>query len=74
MRKFNTEGPVVAEDHCCIRRFSGWTAAPIGTSQRNVCALPLLRNPSNSEPELHWYEAHGIGRRELKRKRYLDRQ
>jgi hypothetical protein len=22
--------------------------------------------------ELHWYEAHGIGRRELKRKRYLD--
>lgn len=22
--------------------------------------------------EVHWYEAHGIGRRELKRKRYLD--
>ena len=22
--------------------------------------------------ELHWYEAHGIGRRELKIKRYLD--
>ena len=22
--------------------------------------------------ELHWYEAHGIGRRECKRKRYLD--
>ncbi len=22
--------------------------------------------------ELHWYEAHGIGRREMKRKRYLD--
>jgi hypothetical protein len=22
--------------------------------------------------ELHWYEAHGIGRREVKRKRYLD--
>jgi len=22
--------------------------------------------------ELHWYESHGIGRRELKRKRYLD--
>ena len=22
--------------------------------------------------ELHWYEAHGIGRREFKRKRYLD--
>ena len=22
--------------------------------------------------ELHWYEAHGIGRLEMKRKRYLD--
>lgn len=22
--------------------------------------------------ELHWYEAHGIGKRELKRKLYLD--
>ena len=22
--------------------------------------------------ELHWYEAHGIGRKEMKRKRYLD--
>jgi hypothetical protein len=22
--------------------------------------------------ELHWYEAHGIGRRDIKRKRYLD--
>jgi len=21
--------------------------------------------------ELHWYEAHGIGKREVKRKRYL---
>ena len=22
--------------------------------------------------ELHWYEAHGMGRKEFKRKRYLD--
>ena len=22
--------------------------------------------------ELHWYEAHGIGRKEVKRKRYVD--
>ena len=22
--------------------------------------------------ELHWYEAHGIGKKELKRQRYLD--
>jgi len=24
------------------------------------------------QAELHWYEAHGIGRKEMKRKRYLD--
>ena len=22
--------------------------------------------------ELHWYEAHGIGKREMKRKRYVE--
>lgn len=22
--------------------------------------------------ELHWYEAHGVGKKELKRKKYLD--
>lgn len=26
----------------------------------------------NREVELHWYEAHGIGKRDLKIKRYLD--
>ena len=31
-----------------------------------------LRNGSIRVAELHWYEAHGIGKRELKRKRYLD--
>ncbi len=32
-----------------------------------------LANGRIRRAELHWYEAHGIGRRELKRKRYLDR-
>ena len=31
-----------------------------------------LRNGRIRLAELHWYEAHGIGKRELKRKRYLD--
>jgi len=31
-----------------------------------------LANGSFRLAELHWYEAHGIGRREIKRKRYLD--
>lgn len=31
-----------------------------------------LHNGHERLAELHWYEAHGIGRKELKRKRYLD--
>lgn len=31
-----------------------------------------LRNGRIRHAELHWYEAHGIGRKEIKRKRYLD--
>ena len=31
-----------------------------------------LRNGKIRLAELHWYEAHGIGKREMKRKRYLD--
>jgi hypothetical protein len=31
-----------------------------------------LRSGAERRAEIHWYEAHGIGRREIKRKRYLD--
>jgi hypothetical protein len=31
-----------------------------------------LRNGNVRQAELHWYEAHGIGRKEFKRKRYLE--
>jgi len=31
-----------------------------------------LRNGQIRQAEIHWYEAHGIGRKEFKRKRYLD--
>ena len=31
-----------------------------------------LANGHIRQAELHWYEAHGIGKKELKRKRYLD--
>ena len=30
-----------------------------------------LANGRVRRAELHWYEAHGIGKKELKRKRYL---
>jgi hypothetical protein len=32
-----------------------------------------LRSGTTRRAELHWYEAHGIGRKEIKRKRYVDR-
>jgi hypothetical protein len=34
----------------------------------------LIRLPGGRvrKAELYWYEAHGIGRKEFKRKRYLD--
>jgi hypothetical protein len=31
-----------------------------------------LANAQVRRVELHWYEAHGIGRRDFKIKRYLD--
>jgi len=35
-------------------------------------AIIRLTNGRLRRAELHWYEAHGIGRKEIKRKRYLD--
>ena len=35
-------------------------------------ALVRLRSGRVRLAELHWYEAHGVGKKELKRKRYLD--
>jgi hypothetical protein len=35
-------------------------------------ALIRLKTGRIRMAELHWYEAHGIGKREIKRKRYLE--
>lgn len=35
-------------------------------------ATVRLRNGSVRRAELHWYEAHGIGKKDLKIKRYVD--
>jgi hypothetical protein len=35
-------------------------------------ALVRLHSGQIRKAELHWYEAHGIGKKEIKRKRYLD--
>ncbi|MCI0392874.1 MAG: hypothetical protein MOB07_29435 [Acidobacteria bacterium] len=36
-------------------------------------ATVRLKNGRLRKVELHWYEAHGIGKRKMKIKRYLDR-
>lgn len=35
-------------------------------------AMIGLANGRIRRAEIHWYEAHGIGKQEFKRKRYLD--
>ena len=35
-------------------------------------ALIRLETGRVRRAELHWYEAHGLGRKEMKRKRYLE--
>jgi hypothetical protein len=40
--------------------------------KRKGVAILRLKNGRIRRAELHWYEAHGIGRIEIKRKRYLD--
>ena len=37
-------------------------------------ATVVLPNGTRRKVELHWYEAHGIGRRDMKIKRYLNKR
>jgi hypothetical protein len=41
---------------------------------RKLKGVATVRLPNGAlrRVELHWYEAHGIGRRDIKIKRYLD--
>jgi hypothetical protein len=41
---------------------------------RKLKGVALIRLPNGRvrKAELHWYEAHGVGRKEFKRKHYLD--
>jgi hypothetical protein len=40
--------------------------------KRKGVALVRLADGSVCKAEVHWYEAHGIGRKEIKIKRFLD--
>ena len=50
------------------------TYGPGNWRERKGIARIRLESGAVRLAELHWYEAHGIGRCEFKRKRYLDRQ
>ena len=41
---------------------------------RKLKGIATVRLPNGAlrQVELHWYEAHGIGKRDLKIKRYMD--
>ena len=45
-----------------------------GARWRKMKGTTTVRLPNGAlrRVELHWYEAHGIGKRDLKIKRYLD--
>ena len=41
---------------------------------RKLKGIATIRLPNGTQRkvELHWYESHGVGKREMKIKRYLD--
>ena len=50
---------------------SGKAIRELNRRQKGVCEI-RLRSGLVVSAELHWYEAHGIGRREFKVKRLMD--
>ena len=55
-----------------VRAFLRKTYGPGRWRKLKGVATVRLRNGKLRRVELHWYEAHGIGRRDLKIKRYMD--
>ncbi len=56
-----------------LRSFLRKTYGPARWRKMKGVATVLLSNGQLRRVELHWYEAHGVGRRDLKIKRYVDR-
>jgi hypothetical protein len=53
----------------------GWLRKQYGESRRRKLkgiAMIRLTNGRIRRAGIHWYEAHGIGKKEFKGKRYLD--
>jgi hypothetical protein len=45
--------------------------ASLARTRKGVATIELS-NGNIRLAELHWYDAHGIGKREIRRKRFLD--
>lgn len=57
-----------------IRELSSLKEKYGGKRWRKLKGVAIVRLPNESvrKAELHWYEAHGVGKRKLKIKRFLD--
>jgi hypothetical protein len=57
-----------------IRELQRLRAAYGGRGWRKYKGVATVQTPSGTmrRAELHWYEAHGVGRYEVKIKKYLD--
>lgn len=55
-----------------VRRYLRKTYGPGRWRKLKGIAMVQLPNDELRRVEVHWYEAHGIGRKDLKIKRYLE--
>ena len=55
-----------------VRRYLRKTYGPGRWRKLKGVATVRLPNGALRKVEVHWYEAHGIGRKDLKIKRYLE--
>jgi hypothetical protein len=57
-----------------IRELAGLKEKYGGKRWRKLKGVATVRLPNENvrKAELHWYEAHGVGKRKMKIKRFLD--
>jgi len=76
--KFEVVGPIAnveviaAGPGIRIRSYLRKAYGPGRWRKMKGTATVQLANGARRAVELHWYEAHGIGQRDMKIKRYLD--
>jgi hypothetical protein len=56
-----------------VRTFLRKTYGPGRWRKRKGIGTVRLPNGNARRVELHWYEAHGVGKRDMKIKKYLDK-